>query len=183
MVEQVFFPLEGLPRCSRKHAVDSASSGPGPLRSHTACAGMPQFPSKTGRTTFSECFLHANLQRSMSKSKSFIHTVRWHLMYRYQRLGVTCILKISYLLVHTGNLHAEVTSLKKPNLCCLFPNSRHLFGITCRNYYRADKCHKGPAKPWQLTFPQPWEQVLRTFTMMVQTQKKVKIVLLVSTLD
>lgn len=164
--------------------VDSASSGPVPLRSHMGCAGMPQFPSKTGRTTFSKRFLHADLHRSMPKSKSFTHTGRWHLIHRYQRLGVKYILKISHLLVHTG--HAKVTNLKKPNLCCyfcLFPNSRHFFGITCRNCYRAHKCHKGPAKPWQVTFPQPWEQALKTFTVMVQTQKQVKIVLLVSTLD
>lgn len=38
------------------------------------------------------------------------------------------------------------------------PRQQTLLGITSRNCYRACKCHKGPAKPWQVTLPQPWEQ-------------------------
>lgn len=68
--------------------VDSASSGPVTLTSYMGSAGMPQFPSKIGKTTFSKCFLPADLHRSMSKSKSFTHSGSWHPTCRHQRLGV-----------------------------------------------------------------------------------------------
>lgn len=43
-------------------------------------------------------------------------------------------------------------------LFLLVPRQQTFLGITSRNHDRACKFHKGPAKPWQVTFPQPWEQ-------------------------
>lgn len=100
-----------------------AFSGTVPPRSHAGSGTlqpMLQPPSMTGRTTFSKCFWHViayvDLHRSTPKCKSFTHTDRWHLMCRCQRLGVTYVLKIPHLQVHTGCLHAHVPNLKKPNL-------------------------------------------------------------------